>query len=147
MPRWPGSASDQPTSFGGLSRSELMSRIRGAGNRSTELRMATLLRKAKLAGWRRHLPLPGRPDFAWPTERIVLFVDGCFWHGHGCVRNATPRTNVVAWETKLDRNRRRDRRNDRILRAGGWRVLHIWECALRKRAAREIRRIARALGR
>src|SRR5690606_13552377 len=62
-------------------RSRIMRSIRGKGNATTELRMVAILRRERLAGWRRHLDLPGRPDFAWPSERVALFVDGCFWHG------------------------------------------------------------------
>lgn len=145
MSRWPGEARKQPTTFGGLSRSELMSRVGSVGNRTTEIRLATLLRTSRLTGWRRHLPLPGRPDFAWPDERIALFVDGCFWHGHACARNLSPKTNSAEWRRKILGNRRRDRRNSRKLRAYGWRVIRIWECQLSKAPQVCVRRIARAL--
>ena len=62
-------------------RSRMMAAVRSRGNRSTEVRLAKLLRKHRLSGWRRQYPIPGTPDFCWPKSRVALFVDGCFWHG------------------------------------------------------------------
>lgn len=141
-----GSAAQaEVTAFGGLTRSELMSRIRGKGNASTEERLAMLLRAARLKGWRRHLDLPGRPDFAWRRERVAVFVDGCFWHGHTC-GNLVPRTNAEKWAAKIGGNRRRDRRVTRQLRAMGWRVARIWECDLARRPEWCVRRVGRLVG-
>ena len=145
MRPWPGDANLETTTFAGLSRAELMSRIRSTGNRTTELNLAALLRRSQLAGWRRHLNLLGKPDFAWPKERLAVFVDGCFWHGHGCHRNLRPRKNASAWRAKILKNGRRDRRNSARLRAAGWTVIRIWECGLSSDAARCVSRIARAL--
>lgn len=142
---WPGLSKHQVTPFGGLCRSVLMSRIQGRRNASTELRLASLLRGASISGWRRHLPLPGHPDFAWPTERVVAFVDGCFWHGHNCGRNLTARSNAGMWRTKISLNRRRDRRVSRSLRADGWRVIRVWECALAKRPTACVTRLLKLL--
>jgi len=142
MSRWPGNAKEQRTTFGGLSRSELMSRVRSTGNETTELRLMKLLRKAGLKGWRRHYPLLGRPDFVWTAERVAVFVDGCFWHGHDCGRkNTTPKTNAKAWYEKIERNRVRDRRITRELRRLGWSVVRIWECKLAESPGECIRRI------
>ena len=99
MTRWPGKPREERTSFGGLCRSDLMSRISSYGNLTTEIRMAKLLRRAGLKGWRRHLALPGKPDFAWPAKKVALFVDGCFWHGHTCKRNLKPKTNAQKWQS------------------------------------------------
>ncbi|MES2524200.1 MAG: very short patch repair endonuclease [Gemmatimonadota bacterium] len=108
-------------------RSRNMSAIRGKGNKSTEMRMASLLRCERLNGWRRHQPLPGRPDFAWRVQRTALFVDGCYWHG--CPRcYKSPSKNVEFWRNKLLTNRRRDRRVSAQLRKLGWRVIRVWEC-------------------
>lgn len=108
-------------------RSRTMAAIRGKGNRTTELRLAAALRFFRFRGWRRHLPLPGRPDFAWPALKVALFVDGCFWHG--CPRcYKAPKHNAAFWQEKLEGNRRRDRRVTRELRARGWQVLRVWEC-------------------
>lgn len=135
---------NQVTPFGGLSRSTLMSRIRSSGNASTELRMISLLRREKLVGWRRNYPLAGKPDFVFPNWRLAMFVDGCFWHGHECGRNLTPKRNALAWQEKIYRNKRRDREITRLLRGSGWTVIRIWECALGKRPSQCIRRIRKA---
>lgn len=145
MTRWPGQPHKEQTTFGGLSRSELMSRVRSYGNVTTELKMAKLLRKAGLTGWRRHQPLPGKPDFVWSRQRVVLFVDGCFWHGHTCKRNLTPKTNSEKWHEKISGNRKRDTRIRRKLRGQGWKVMRIWECQLTKRPTACLRRIQTVL--
>lgn len=135
-------------------RSEVMSRIRGRGNLSTEMRMIALMRAHGIKGWRRHRPLPGRPDFVFIRERVAVFVDGCFWHG--CpVHYVAPRTAIGFWRKKIEGNRARDRRNTRELRRRGWRVVRLWEHDFKKggRSEAALRRIqvrlraARALGR
>jgi DNA mismatch endonuclease, patch repair protein len=128
-------------------RSAIMALIRSTGNASTEQRLVRLLRANGFKGWRRGLPLLGSPDFVWKRERLVLFVDGCFWHG--CPRHGrAPRSRVAYWTAKLARNARRDRKVTRMLRAKGWTVLRVWECRLtRQRIEGTTARIARALGR
>jgi DNA mismatch endonuclease (patch repair protein) len=111
-------------------RSAVMAAIKSRGNRRTELKLAQIFRANGVTGWRRHLSLPGCPDFAFRSERVAVFVDGCFWHGcpkHG--RN--PRSNVDYWVPKLQRNRARDRKINRQLRDRGWRVIRFWEHSLR----------------
>lgn len=135
------------TPFGGLSRSELMSRVGSLGNATTELRMVRLLREASLGGWRRRYPLDGQPDFVWPAQRIAMFVDGCFWHGHDCGRNLRPRRNAAFWNEKVRRNRQRDKSVTRNLRVSGWTVIRFWECQLTSAAESCKRRIATALAR
>src|SRR2546425_2156112 len=130
--QFPTSDLEGRTRFGGLTRSQLMSRVRSKGNATTELRMIQLLRSMKLRGWRRNYPLPGNPDFVWAHAKLVLFVDGCFWHGHACGRNLKPRRNAELWEQKIEENKRRDRRVTRLLRSEGWTVVRVWECQLRK---------------
>ena len=147
-----------------------MARIRSRGNARTEIALATLLRHHGITGWRRHLKLGTgnreggkktaskrsrfvRPDFVFPYERIVVFVDGCFWHG--CPLHATqPKDNRAFWWNKIRTNQARDRRVHRALRAKGWKVLRLWEHDLKpqKRNVAEpaiippvIRRIIRAL--
>src|SRR5688500_5461932 len=85
--------SNEITSFGRLTRSALMARIRGTGNATTEMKVVRLLRARHITGWRRHAKLPGKPDFVWPRSRVALFVHGCFWHGHDCGRNLTSKSN------------------------------------------------------
>ena len=124
-------------------RSEVMSKIRSHGNRDTELVLASLLRKHRIAGWRRHKPVFGRPDFVFPVQSVAVFVDGCFWHG--CPRHySKPKGNAKFWRTKLEQNRKRDRRVTRKLRRDGWRVIRIWEHQLRTPEAL-IRKIQSAL--
>jgi DNA mismatch endonuclease (patch repair protein) len=145
MARWPGKPDEQTTTFGDLTRSQLMRRVRSSGNVTTELTLARLLRRAQLKGWRRHLRLPGKPDFAWPKENVAVFIDGCFWHGHDCGKNVTPKTNTARWREKIEGNQRRDRRVARQLRAKGWCVIRIWECRLKKNPERYLGIISRAL--
>lgn len=123
-------------------RSRMMAAIRSRGNQSTESRLAKALRREGLSGWRRHLALPGTPDFAWPMERVAVFVDGCFWHGcPRCYR--APKQNAGFWREKVLTNRRRDRRVSRQLRQEGWSVLRVWECRVDDPAT--ISRLRRAL--
>ena len=75
--------------------------------------------------------LPGRPDMVFPRYRAVLFVHGCFWHGHCCHLFKWPQTRKEFWREKIRKNRERDRNNVRCLRECGWRVLTVWECAIR----------------
>jgi DNA mismatch endonuclease, patch repair protein len=126
-------------------RSEIMSRIRGRGNRDTELALAKLLRDNGLSGWRRNQPIFGKPDFVFPKLKVALFVDGCFWHS--CPKHATrPRNNEMFWQTKFARNQARDLTVTRTLRMGGWTVVRIWEHELhRKKSARLLRRIRRIM--
>jgi DNA mismatch endonuclease (patch repair protein) len=107
-------------------RSEVMSRIRGSGNKGTELALANIFRKHGVTGWRRKQPLFGKPDFTFRRQRIVVFVDGCFWHG--CPKHSNkPASNREFWEKKLAVNKRRDRLVTKTLRERGWRVVRVWE--------------------
>lgn len=112
-------------------RSEVMSRIRGRGNKATEIALARLLRLNKITGWRRHLPIFGKPDFTFPKHKLVIFVDGCFWHG--CPKHSNmPVNNRPFWKRKLAANSLRDSLVIKTLRSRGWRVLRIWEHDLSK---------------
>jgi DNA mismatch endonuclease (patch repair protein) len=120
-----------------------MARVRGRGNKSTEVKLAGLLRKSGIKGWRRHLHLPGTPDFAFPKLRLAIYVDGCFWHG--CPTHATsPKTNSEFWRQKLSRNVTRDRLVTRTLKQNGWKVLRIWEHEL-ENSQKVIRRLIKAI--
>ena len=110
-------------------RSYNMASIRSKGNSTTERAFVRLLREAGISGWRRHVTLPGKPDFVFRSRKIAVFIDGCFWHGcPRCYR--LPDDNRPYWKTKLIVNKRRDKRASRLLRAKGWRVLRIWEHSL-----------------
>lgn len=78
--------------------------------------------------------LPGKPDIVLPKYRTVIFVNGCFWHGHGCGFYSFPKSNVAFWENKIERNRERDRNEEADLRRMGWHVIRIWECQLKPKA-------------
>jgi DNA mismatch endonuclease, patch repair protein len=122
-----------------------MSHILSRGNKKTELAMFHLLRRNKIAGWRRHQPFFGRPDFVFPKQRVAIFVDGCFWHG--CLKHSKPpQSNQSYWRPKMLRNKRRDVLVTRTLRSQGWRVLRIWEHELlRKNEAHLLHRIQKVL--
>ncbi|WP_394700400.1 very short patch repair endonuclease [uncultured Bacteroides sp.] len=77
--------------------------------------------------------LPGTPDIVLKKYRVVIFVHGCFWHGHSLDGNL-PHTNVQFWADKIERNKERDYENKRILVSMGWKVIVIWECQLKSKA-------------
>lgn len=132
--------------FNKTTRSQVMSRIRSRENKDTELALAKLLRRQRIIGWRRNQKLFGKPDFVFASYRMVIFVDGCFWHG--CLEHSKPpKSNQSYWEAKMLRNQQRDRLVASTLRSKGWRVLRIWEHELlRKNESRLLRRIRKALG-
>lgn len=116
-------------------RSRNMASIRSKNNASTEQEFLKLLREFAISGWRRHSNLPGKPDFVFPSARVVIFVDGCFWHGcPRCYR--LPADNRQYWKSKVLSNRRRDRARTRQLRLLNWRVIRIWEHALETMSGR-----------
>ena len=121
------------------SRSDIMRAVRATDTGPERLVRALLRRFAP--GYRLHrADLPGKPDIAYLGLRRAIFVHGCFWHGHDCPRGARePKTNVIYWRAKIARNRSRDADHERALDARGWRVLTIWECETKDRAALEAR--------
>lgn len=77
--------------------------------------------------------LPGRPDIVLPKLKTVIFVNGCFWHGHDvCGNYRPPKSNTEFWAQKIERNKARDSENHRQLKLAGWNVLVVWECQLKK---------------
>lgn len=132
-----------PDVFTRAKRSEVMSRIRGRGNKETELALMNLLRSYHVTGWRRNEDIFGKPDFVFRQARLALFVDGCFWHS--CPKHCnTPASNRAFWKKKLAVNKARDRRVNYVLRHEGWRVVRIWEHDLAKRGEACVRRIQAA---
>ena len=111
-------------------RSRMMRGIRGKDTKP-EVR----LRKALFArGFRYRLhvhALPGSPDFVLPKYRAAIFVHGCFWHGHDCHLFRLPATRTEFWRDKIESNRQRDTRTLLELQAASWRVLTVWECAMK----------------
>lgn len=115
----------------GQQRSRIMGRVRG---KDTAPEMA-VRRLAHQLGFRFRLhrrDLPGTPDMVFPRLRKVVLVHGCFWHSHICPAGRAPTSNTAFWNTKLDRNARRDAENEDALRHLGWSVLVVWECETRK---------------
>jgi DNA mismatch endonuclease (patch repair protein) len=105
-------------------------------NTSPELAVRALLRPIA-PGYRLHRgDLPGKPDVVYISRKLAIFVHGCFWHGHDCARGArVPKTNVAYWRAKIAGNRARDEKAIATYAAMGWRVLVVFECALKDRAA------------
>jgi DNA mismatch endonuclease (patch repair protein) len=112
-------------------RSENMRRIRAVGT-GPEAVVRKLLRAAGLKFRRYPKSIPGHPDFIIGGTDVVIFVNGCFWHGHRCIRGRKPKSNTAYWNAKLERNVKRDRRIARVLRQEGWKRVVIWECELKK---------------
>ena len=107
-----------------------MSRIRGRNTRPEMI----LRRGLHVRGLRFRLhrkDLPGCPDLAFPRYRVVLFVHGCFWHGHSCQMFKWPQTREAFWREKIRKNQERDEYNVQALMERRWRVLTVWECATR----------------
>jgi DNA mismatch endonuclease (patch repair protein) len=125
-----------------VQRSELMARVKGSGNKGTELRLIQIFRGKGIIGWRRGSKLPGKPDFIFPKLRTAVFVDGCFWHG--CLQHGTwPKNRAAFWLAKITGNKKRDQQVNRELRKRGWKILRVWEHELRRKD--EARLIARLM--
>src|SRR5947209_4505760 len=118
--------------FDASKRSEIMSHIKGADT-SVEVFVRRLLHGLGYR-FRIHVAdLPGKPDIVLRKHRRVIFVHGCFWHGHkGCTRSTIPKTNTEFWTRKIFGNMKRDKHNVSELRNLGWRVLVIWQCQTKK---------------
>ncbi|KQW82564.1 very short patch repair endonuclease [Brevundimonas sp. Root1279] len=112
-------------------RSAVMRRVKGRDTRP-ELAVRRILREAGIGYRLGGAGLPGRPDLVMKGRRVALFVHGCFWHGHDCPRGARqPKANADYWIAKIDRNRRRDAEAEAALDGAGWRVVTVWECAMK----------------
>lgn len=81
--------------------------------------------------------LPGTPDIVLPHYHTVVFVNGCFWHGHECSSYRKPKTHIKFWEEKINLNRKRDLRERLKLRSIGWHVIQLWECQLKPKVQKE----------
>ena len=112
-------------------RSAVMRRVKGRDT-GPELTVRRILRTAGIGYRLGGVGLPGRPDLVMKGRRTVVFVHGCFWHGHDCPRGArAPKANAAYWAAKIDRNRARDAAAQTALEADGWRVVTVWECGMR----------------
>lgn len=113
-------------------RSAVMKAVKSRNAKTTEIKMMKIFKELHIIGWRRTYPLIGKPDFVFPKKRIVIFVDGCFWHGHDC-RNVTPSDNAEFWEAKRLYNKKHDEEVTQTLVQKNWTVIRIWECELKKK--------------
>jgi len=123
-------------------RSWIMAQVKSGGNKSTETALVAAFRRSKIRGWHRKYLLFGKPDFVFPKQRVAVFVDGCFWHGHP-QRCRMPVSNRAYWAKKIARNVTRDKLVTQTLRKKGWKVLRIWEDCVAK--ASTLTRIRKAL--
>lgn len=113
--------------FNRKKRSQIMSRVKCV-NTAIERDLLQLLLRLGMKP-RQHIKhMPGSPDFVLQKNRVVIFANGCFWHGHDCKRAGLPATNRKFWIRKVSANVRRDRRQRRLLRKMGWRVITFWSC-------------------
>jgi DNA mismatch endonuclease (patch repair protein) len=123
--------------------------MRAVKSRDTgpELAVRAMLRSLAPGYRLQRADLPGKPDIVYSGRRLAIFVHGCFWHGHDCARGARmPRDNADYWRRKIARNRARDLKTVAALEAMGWRVLIIYECALKDQAALSARLAAALAG-
>ncbi len=132
--------------FSRRERSRVMSRVGSKDTKPEKIVRSAVHRE----GFRFRLhrrDLPGTPDIVLPRHQKVIFVHGCFWHGHsGCSRSRRPTSNTEFWNGKLDKNIARDKSNKRKLRRLGWKVLVVWECETkaREKLHRKLRRFLHA---
>lgn len=112
-----------------------MSRIRNKNTKPEELVRKYLFSQG--FRYRKNDPrLPGKPDIVLPKYRTVIFVNGCFWHGHdGCRYFVWPKNNADFWKEKITANILRDKKNHQMLSEQGWKVIDVWECELKKQNA------------
>jgi DNA mismatch endonuclease, patch repair protein len=111
-------------------RSQNMAQIRGKDT-APELLVRSILHKLGYRYALHRRDLPGSPDLVFAPRRKVIFIHGCFWHGHMCRRGKLPSSNKVFWTEKVTKNKARDRRVKRQLQTMGWKVLTIWQCELK----------------
>lgn len=112
-------------------RSRIMAKVKGRGNKSTELKLIKFFKEYRIKGWRRKYPLRGNPDFVFPKIKLAIFVDGCFWHG--CEEHCRiPESNHEYWVGKINKNIKRDIQVNKELQEKRWVVIRLWEHELKK---------------
>lgn len=121
-----------PDVFAPEKRHEIMQNVK-TKNTAPEIKLRSLLHKNGFRFRVNRKDLPGKPDIVLPKYRAVIFVHGCFWHGHDCPRGQRPQTNADFWNQKIDRNVIRDKSDVSLLESLGWRVLIVWECEIKKK--------------
>lgn len=108
-------------------RSLNMSKVRSK-NTAPEMMVRSLVHRLGFRFRLHRKDLPGKPDLVFPGRKSVIFVHGCFWHGHDCRRGQLPKSHIEFWKSKVETNQRRDAQNIESLAALGWRTLVVWEC-------------------
>jgi len=116
--------------FSKKQRSDIMRTVKSSGNLSTEIAIIALFKKYRIKGWRRNAKIIGNPDFFFPKKKVVVFADGCFWHGCNC--KTLPDENREYWENKINTNIKRDKKISRLLRKRGYTVFRVKECKIKK---------------
>lgn len=119
-------------------RSDIMSKIGGKNTKPEILVRKFLFSK----GFRYRInvkTLPGKPDIVLPKYKTVIFINGCFWHGHNCKKGKLPSSNIDFWRKKISNNKSRDDKNSDLLIKLGWKVIIIWQCEISNVNNREIR--------
>ena len=127
-------------------RSRMMSGIRGKNTRPE----IAVRKEMYHRGYRYRLhakELAGKPDIVFPRFHAVVFVHGCFWHGHSCSLFKMPSTRPDFWKAKIDRNRQNDAKALEALHADGWRIAIVWECSLKGKKGAKIATVANSLQR
>lgn len=122
-------------------RSRMMSGIRGK-NTKPEILIRSLLHRRGFRFRLHDRKLPGKPDIVLPRYRAVILIHGCFWHGHDCHLFKWPSSNESFWKEKISRNKEVDARSRQELTLAGWRILTVWECALKGKHRRPLEEIA-----
>lgn len=128
-------------------RSAIMRAVKSRGAKSTEKRLRAMLVASGIRGWKMNADhLPGKPDFIFPKEKVVVFADGCFWHGCSrCYRR--PHSGQAYWDAKVLGNIARDRRRRGQLRRMGWSVIRLWEHEIISDVFRAVTKLRRVLDR
>jgi DNA mismatch endonuclease (patch repair protein) len=130
-------------------KNETVSRVMSANrakNTSPELKLRKALWQHGIRGYRLHpKTIPGRPDIAFTSKKLAIFVNGCYWHRCPKCNYALPKTNTDFWLQKFTRNTERDQRKKRELQRLGWKVVFVWECDLKHSIPSAVARIQKAL--
>ena len=113
-------------------RQEIMRHVKSKDT-APEVKLRSLLHKNGFRFRLNRKDLPGKPDIVLPKFKAVIFVHGCFWHGHSCNRGHRPQTNIYFWNKKIESNIARDKKDIALLEAQGWRVLVVWQCEIKKK--------------
>lgn len=122
-------------------RQKCMSAVK-SGNTKPEVLLRSILHKSGLRFRLHDKKLPGKPDLVFPRYQSVIFVHGCYWHLHRCYKSTIPKTNREFWKNKLTTNKERDARNIKTLNEMGWRVMIVWECALKGKSSFPIDKVS-----